>query len=154
MDYRRALIFGVLVCLASWFALAETAGNVGLQQSVTRYQLDPVGFLAIYPLAVALSLGTAFVVAFVFARGTHAPKAFALHGAVAVLLGDLVASFIVAPVVIGELEIWHGPLGKGVLRGAARGRVEELTAAFRCARRGPGSHGRGSRRGPSAPPAL
>jgi len=103
--YLKALAFGALVCLASWAALAIGAGNVGLQHSVSR---DPVFFATTYPVTIALSLAAAFAAAFIFARIQRTPRAFALLGALAVLLGDVVAGFMVAPVMVGELEFEHG----------------------------------------------
>ncbi len=105
MIYVKALAFGALVCIASWAGLRLGAGNIGLQHSVSR---DPVFFATTYPLAIALSLAAAFAAAFIFARIQRTPRAFALLGALAVLLGDVVAGFLVAPVMVGELEIEHG----------------------------------------------
>lgn len=105
MAFVKAIVFGAIVCIASWAGLAIGAGNVGLQQSVSR---DPVFFATTYPLAIALSLAAAFTVAFVFARTQRTPRAFALIGALAVLLGDVLASFLVAPALVGELELEHG----------------------------------------------
>lgn len=101
----RALTFGAVVCLASWAGLAIGAGNVGLQQSVSR---DPIFFATNHPLAIVLSLTAAFVTALLFARTRRTPRAFALIGALAVLVGDVAASFLVAPLAIGELEVEHG----------------------------------------------
>ncbi len=105
MTLMKALVFGAIVCVASWSGLLVGAGDIGLQQSVSR---DPVYFATTYPLAIVLSLAAAFAAAFIFARVQRAPRAFALMGALAVLLGDVVASFLVAPVMIGELEMEHG----------------------------------------------
>lgn len=105
MTVIRALAFGAIVCLASWAGLALAAGQVGLSHSVTR---DPVFFATTYPLAIALSLTAAFAAAFIFARIQRTPRAFAATGAATVLLGDALASFVVAPVLVGELEIQHG----------------------------------------------
>ncbi len=55
-----------------------------------------------------LSLLAAFATALIFVRVQRAPRSFALIGALAVLSGDVVASFLVAPVLIGELEVQHG----------------------------------------------
>ena len=101
----RAFAFGALVCLASWIGLAFGAGNVGLQQSLS---LDAVEFATRYPAAVVLSLAAAFSVAFVVARALRTARGFALLGALAVLVGDIAASFVAAPVLVGELEPQHG----------------------------------------------
>ncbi len=105
MAVVRTLLFAVVVCLASWMALVVGAGNVGLQQSL---RLDPVGFATDHPVAIVLCLAAAFTTAALFARVGRTSKAFALQGAIAVLLGDAVASFIAAPVLVGELEPQHG----------------------------------------------
>ncbi len=101
----KALAFGGLVCIASWVGLAIGAGNVGLQQSVSR---DPVFFATTYPLAIVLSLAAAFAAALIHARVQRTPRSFALIGALAVLVGDVMASFLVAPLLVGELEMKHG----------------------------------------------
>jgi hypothetical protein len=105
MTLVRVLSFGAIVCIASWAGFATAAGNVGLQQSISR---DPVFFATTYPLAIVVSLAAAFTTALILARMQRAPRSFALYGALAVLSGDVVASFLVAPVVIGELEVQHG----------------------------------------------
>jgi hypothetical protein len=86
-------------------ALGVGAGNIGLQQSL---RLDPVGFATNYPIAVVLSLAAALTVAWLFARTQRTSRRFAFAGALAVLLGDAAASFVVAPVLVGELEPEHG----------------------------------------------
>lgn len=101
----KALAFGALVCIASWVGLAIGAGQVGLAHSVTR---DPLFFATTYPLAILLSLTAAFVAAITFARVARTSRSFALTGALMVLLGDVVASFLIAPLAIGELEFQHG----------------------------------------------
>ena len=105
MTLIRALAFGAIVCIASWAGFAIGARDVGLQQSISR---DPVFFATTYPLAIVVSLAAAFTTALILARMQRAPRSFALYGALAVLSGDVVASFLVAPVVIGELEVQHG----------------------------------------------
>jgi len=105
MTLIRALAFGAIVCIASWAGFAIGARDVGLQQSISR---DPVFFATTYPLAIVLSLLAAFATALIFVRVQRAPRSFALIGALAVLSGDVVASFLVAPVLIGELEVQHG----------------------------------------------
>ncbi len=102
--YLKALAFGAVVCIASWAGVIG-AGYVGLHQSVSR---DPVFFASTYPLAIVLSLTAAFTTAFLFARTQRTPRAFALMGALAVLIGGVVASFLVAPLAIGELEVEDG----------------------------------------------
>ena len=105
MTLIRALAFGAIVCIASWAGFAIGARDVGLQQSISR---DPVFFATTYPLAIVLSLLAAFATALIFVRVQRAARSFALFGALAVLSGDVVASFLVAPVLIGELEVQHG----------------------------------------------
>jgi hypothetical protein len=101
----NALAFGVVVCVVSWLGLAGGAGNVGLQQSL---RLDPVTFATAYPLAMGLSIGAALLAAYLFARAKGTPPAFAIVGALAVLLGDAAGSLLAAPLLIGELELQHG----------------------------------------------
>ncbi|CAN5835316.1 hypothetical protein BH20CHL8_BH20CHL8_04830 [soil metagenome] len=102
----RAAIFGVCVCLSSWIGLLVGAGNVGLQRAVTS---GPGVLIVEHPLAVPLLLGTAFFVAFGFARVWRESSRRAVALAAAVVVGDLVGSFILAPLAVGELEVAHGP---------------------------------------------
>ena len=105
MGLVRAALFGFVVCLASLVGLVIGAGNVGLQQSL---RLDPVGFAADYPMAVILCLGAAFVAALIFVRTTRAARSFVPLGMLAVVAGDVLTSFVVAPLMVGELEPAHG----------------------------------------------
>ena len=91
------------VCLASWLALAATAGNVGLQRSISKGALSlfeqpqvvlVVGF-------VALGLGYAA------GRLVRIKPTTLLVG---VLAGDLLAGLVLAPLAVGELEPIHAPL--------------------------------------------
>jgi hypothetical protein len=103
----RAAVFGVFVCAASWIGLLVGAGNVGLQRAVTS---GPYILLGGHPFAVPLLVGSAFLVAFVLARAWKGSRRFAVAGGVAVLIGDLVGAFLLAPLAVGELEIGHGPV--------------------------------------------
>jgi hypothetical protein len=105
-----AFLFGVAVCLASWAAFRAGAGSMGLQQSVTRYALDPLGFAASHPVAVAATTVIAFLVAYLFARVAHTSGSFARLAVGAVLLGNLVAAFVAAPLMVGELTVEWGPV--------------------------------------------
>ncbi len=112
MTLLRAFLFGFVVCLASLVGLVIGAGNVGLQQSLRLdpfgFRLDPVGFAADYPMAVILCLGAAFVAALIFVRTTRAVRSFVPLGVLAVVAGDVLTSFVVAPLMVGELEPAHG----------------------------------------------
>ena len=102
----RTMVIASLVCIASWTGLFVGAGNVGLQRSVA------IGALTLLevPLALGLAAALAMVSAWLPARldRTHAPSPARL--VVAVLVGDLIGAVVLAPVLIGELEIVHAPL--------------------------------------------
>ncbi len=83
------------------------AGNIGLQQSL---RVNPIGFATDYPLAVALCLGSAFLAALFFVRVTKVSRRFVPLGVLAVLAGDALLSFVVAPLLVGELEAANGPV--------------------------------------------
>lgn len=95
-----------LVCVGSWIGLLIGAGNVGLQRSVA---VGPLTLLEL-PLALGLAAALAFLAAWLPARfgPTSAFSPFALvRGVVA---GDLIGAVILAPLVIGELEVIHAPV--------------------------------------------
>lgn len=94
---------GAAVCLATWSVLAATAGNVGLQRSIARGGIT----LLELPSVVLLVALVAVAVAFVAAKRLDltAPQLVA-----AVLIGDLFAGLILAPLAVGELEPIHAPL--------------------------------------------
>ncbi|TAJ99624.1 MAG: hypothetical protein EPO36_11240 [Chloroflexota bacterium] len=103
IDWRRLIVGGSAVCLASWLALAATAGNVGLQRSISK------GGISLFelPTVIVLVAVVAAAAGFVAARQLRlsAPKLVA-----AVLVGDLFAGLVLAPFAIGELEPIHAPL--------------------------------------------
>jgi len=102
----RGLVFGTIVCAASWLLFAEGAGNVGLQRAVSR---GPALLLWEHPMAVPLLLGTAFLVSYSLVRWLL-PRVTAIHAAAWVLAGDLFGSIVLAPVLVGELEPVNAPI--------------------------------------------
>lgn len=101
----RGPMFGTLVCAASWLILAVGAGNVGLQRSVSD---GPWLLLSEHPAAVPALLVVAFLVSYFLARGLL--RITALEAAAWILTGDLFASIVLAPLLIGELEVVHAPI--------------------------------------------
>ena len=103
LNLSRVIAGGAAVCLASWFALAAAAGNVGLQRSISK------GGVSLFELPSVLVLVAlaASAVAFVAAKRLDltAPQLV-----LAVLVGDLVAGLVLAPLAVGELEPIHAPL--------------------------------------------
>ena len=102
---RRVILFGFVVAVPSWVALALLAGNVGLQRSVasgawTLLVERPEAGLG----SVAVALGIAWLAAPML--GTRGP----LQGVLAVLGWNLVAGLVLAPLAIGELEPIHAPI--------------------------------------------
>jgi hypothetical protein len=101
-DLVRLIVGTASVCLASWLALLA-AGGVGLQRSISK----GAGTLFEQPVAVVLVAAAAFGVAYLSARGLNL-RALPLF--VGVLLGDVLAGLVLAPLAVGELEPIHAPL--------------------------------------------
>lgn len=97
----RTAATAALVCIASWIGLLLGAGNVGLQRSVA---IGPLTLLEA-PLALAFSAGLALGAAWLGGSGASSP----LRILIAVLAGDLIGAVVLAPFLIGELEIIHAP---------------------------------------------
>jgi len=97
----RTAATAALVCVASWIGLLLGAGNVGLQRSVG---VGPLTLLEA-PLALALSAGLAMGAAWLAGGGASSP----LRILIAVLAGDVIGAVLLAPLLIGELEIIHAP---------------------------------------------
>ena len=95
-----------LVCVASWIGLLIGAGNVGLQRSVA---IGPLTLLEL-PLALGLATILAFLAAWLPARfgPTRAFSPLPLLGGV--VAGDLIGAVILAPFLVGELELIRAPV--------------------------------------------
>jgi hypothetical protein len=102
----RIAAISSLVCVASWIGLLIGAGNVGLQRSVA---IGPLTLLE-QPLALGLAAVLAFLAAWLPAllSPTSAFSPRSLVGGV--VAGDLIGAVILAPVVVGELEVIHAPV--------------------------------------------
>ena len=102
----RIAAVAALACVASWIGLLIGAGNVGLQRSVA---VSPLTLLEL-PLA----LGMASVLAFIAASlpglidRRFVPAPVPLVGGV--LVGDVIGAAVLAPILIGELEVIHAPV--------------------------------------------
>jgi hypothetical protein len=102
-DLLRLAAGSAAVCLASWLVLQATAGDVGLQRSISK------GAVTLFELPIAI-LGvtlSAFAVAFVTAARLRLAPHLLLIG---VIIGDAVAGLVLAPLAVGELEPVHAPL--------------------------------------------
>ena len=97
----RTAATATLVCIGSWIGLLLGAGNVGLQRSVG---IGPLTLLEA-PLALTVSAGLALGAAWLGGGGASSP----LRILIAVLAGDFIGAVLLAPVLIGELEIIHAP---------------------------------------------
>lgn len=95
-----------LVCVASWIGLLMGAGNVGLQRSVA---VGPLTLLEL-PLAVGLAAALAFLAAWLPARFGPTPALSPLALLGGVVAGDLIGAVILAPFLVGELEVIHAPV--------------------------------------------
>ena len=98
----RTAIAATAVCLLSWLGLLIGAGNVGLQRAVA---IGPTTLLEV-PLALALAAGSAVLVGAL--AGRSGVSALPLLGAV--LVGDLIGAALLAPILVGELELVHSPV--------------------------------------------
>jgi hypothetical protein len=97
----RTAIAATAVCVLSWLGLLIGAGNVGLQRAVA---IGPTTLLEV-PLALALAAGSAVIVGTL--AGRSGVSAFPLLGAV--LVGDLIGAALLAPILVGEVELVHAP---------------------------------------------
>ena len=103
----KLTVAAAVVCAAAWTVLLFGLGNVGLHQSVS---MGPQVLMTDYPAVMA----TAFVVATIASAVGWAILRPDLRGACAlvglILILIAVMSWLVAPILIGELEIEHGGL--------------------------------------------
>lgn len=99
----RLAVGSVAVCFASWLALQVSAGNVGLQRSISK---GAVSLLEL-PIVIVAVMVTAFAVAFVSAARLRLATMPLVIG---VLVGDAFASLVLAPLAVGELEPIHAPI--------------------------------------------
>ena len=95
-----------LACVASWFGLLIGAGNVGLQRSVAVSPLTLLEIPQALALAAALAFGTAWVAGRIDPGSAPAPARLVA----AVLVGDANGAAVLAPTVVGELELIHAPV--------------------------------------------
>ena len=91
------------VCLFTWIALAATAGNVGLQRSISKGALTLFEQPQVVVVVGLLSFGLAYA-------GVKLLHLSAVQLLVGVLVGDLFAGLVLAPLAVGELEPIHAPL--------------------------------------------
>ncbi len=101
------IAFGAaLVCAASWIGLWIGAGWIGLSRSVA---VNPLTLVEV-PLGPLFGGVAAFVAAWLpgrlEARSAHDP----IRLLAAVLVGDVIGAAVLAPFVIGELEVIHAPI--------------------------------------------
>lgn len=102
----RTIAIATLVCLASWAGLAFGAGNVGLQRTIL------IGPWTLFeqPLAVVLPTAIAFAITFAMTGAVRATAAGSWRLITAVLLGDAFGAIVLAPILVGELEIRDAPV--------------------------------------------
>jgi hypothetical protein len=102
----RIAAVATLVCIASWIGLWIGAGWIGLSRSVA---VSPLTLVEV-PLALALAAALAFVIAWLPGQldNVSATAPVRLFGGV--LIGDVFGAVILAPVLVGELEVIHAPV--------------------------------------------
>ncbi len=102
----RTAITSALVCAASWVGLWIGAGNVGLSRSVA---VSPLTLVEV-PLALGFAAIAAFVIAWLPGRLDRKSAPDPIRLVAAVLIGDVIGAAVLAPFVIGELEVIHAPI--------------------------------------------
>jgi hypothetical protein len=102
----RTAIIAALACVVSWIGLWIGAGYIGLSRSVA---VSPLTLVEV-PLALAVASAVAFVIAWLPGRldPASAPRPAWLLGGV--LIGDVFGAAVLAPLLIGELEVIHAPI--------------------------------------------
>jgi hypothetical protein len=98
------MVGGVAVCLASWLALLAGTGNLGIQRSVSIGPLTllerPVALVAVAGMTLAVAMSVGYLM-----RSTSA-----IHLVTLILLFDIAAAVVIAPVMIGELTPRDAPM--------------------------------------------
>ena len=102
----RTAITAALVCAASWIGLWLGAGWIGLSRSVA---VSPLTLVEV-PLALGFAAIAAFVIAWLPGRLDRKSGLDPLRLVAAVLVGDVIGAAVLAPFVIGELEVFHAPI--------------------------------------------
>lgn len=102
----RLTAFAAIVCAATWVGLLAGIGNVGLQRSVA------VGAATLLerPFGLLLAAGLAFAATGLLVRQWHLRRRDLFGLLVAVLVGDVVGAFILAPLAVGELTPADAPI--------------------------------------------
>jgi hypothetical protein len=100
----RLFLASAGICTATWLTLAVGAGYAGLSRSVGQ---GPQTLLFEVPIALVLVAIVALVTGYVAARILAIRPAALLLG---VLAGDAFAALVLAPFLIGELEVVHAPV--------------------------------------------
>lgn len=138
----RAAAIGFVAAVASWLTLAVSLGDVGLQRSVA---IGPLTLLEQWPALVAMLAVNAAAVA-----GLVWVFAVERRGSLSVVIGSLAANafggFILAPVLVGELEPQHGFTVLSVITGLGIAPLGSLAAAVAVGRRALRQPDRGARR--------
>jgi hypothetical protein len=99
----RLALASSAVCLASWLALAATAGGVGLQWSISRGAMSLLENPGVIAGVTVTTLAVAYLSAARFRVAT-------IPLVIGVLIGDLFAGLVLAPIAVGELAPIHAPL--------------------------------------------
>jgi hypothetical protein len=102
----RIAAVAALACVASWIGLAIGAGNVGLQRSVA---VSPLTLLEV-PLGLGLASITAFGATWLPSRLAGSRVASPIGVLAGVIAGDVLGAVVLAPILIGELEVIHAPV--------------------------------------------
>ena len=102
----RIAVVAALACVASWTGLAIGAGNDGLQRSVA---ISPMTLLEV-PYGLGLATVMALAATWLPSRLGRSSAVSPLGVLAGVILGDVIGAVVLAPILIGELEVIHAPV--------------------------------------------
>ena len=102
----RTAVIAALVCGASWIGLWIGAGWVGLSRSVA---VSPLTLVEV-PLGPLFAAIAAFVIGWLPGRLDRMSGLDPVRLVAAVLIGDVVGAAVLAPILVGELEVIHAPI--------------------------------------------
>jgi len=102
----RTVAVATLACVASWIGLWIGAGWIGLSRSVA---VSPLTLVEV-PLGLLFAVIAAFVIGWLPGRLDRKSAPDPIRMVAAVLIGDIIGAAVLAPVLIGELEVVHAPI--------------------------------------------
>lgn len=102
----RTAAVASLACVTSWTGLAIGAGDIGLQRSVA---VSPLTLLEV-PYGLGLATVMAFAATWLPSRLGGSSVESPIGVLAGVMLGGMFGAVVLAPILIGELEVIHAPV--------------------------------------------